>query len=165
MKTADHPVLIALTRQALPTLDRAKYRAASGVARGAYVLADCDSRPDVIILGSGSEVPLCVEAHKSLTSEGVGVRVVSMVCWEAFERQDADYRDLVLPPEVKPRVAVEAGVPLGWHRYVGRDGAVVALEKFGESAPCNVVMAHFGFTPEHVVEVCRKVMAQAASAC
>ena len=158
MKATDHPVLLALTRQSVPTLDRSKTRSAAGVARGAYVLADCDGRPDVIVLGTGSEVHLCVRAQEILAADGVRVRVVSMPCWEGFERQDADYRDLVLPPEITARVAVEAGVPLGWHRYVGRQGAIIAMQAFGESAPAKVLADHFGFTAEHVADVCRAVM-------
>ncbi|MCK4658809.1 MAG: transketolase [Phycisphaerae bacterium] len=158
LQTTDHPVLLALTRQNLPTLDRGEYGSASGVIRGAYVLADCDGQPDLIILATGSEVHLALRAYKVLTAEGVRVRVVSMPCWEAFERQEPAYRNEVLPPEVKARVAVEAGVPLGWHRYVGSEGAIVALGTFGESAPAGALMEHFGFEVEHLVEVCRKVM-------
>ena len=112
----------------------------------------------MIVLGTGSEVHLCVRAQEILAADGVRVRVVSMPCWEGFERQDADYRDLVLPPEITARVAVEAGVPLGWHRYVGRQGAIIAMQAFGESAPAKVLADHFGFTAEHVADVCRAVM-------
>ena len=164
MRTNQGPALMALSRQSLPTLDRSRYRSAGGVARGAYVLADCDGRPDVIILGSGSEVHLCLQAQDRLTAEGARVRVVSMPCWERFERQESDYRELVLPSEVQARVAVEAGVPFGWHRYVGPDGAVVGLDAFGESAPAERIMEHFGFTTEHVVAVCREVMRRTAPA-
>ncbi|MCP4592476.1 MAG: transketolase, partial [bacterium] len=161
MLTADRPALIALTRQNLPTLDRTSYRSAAGVARGAYVLADCAARPEVIILATGSEVQLGVQAHRMLSDQGVSVRLVSMPCWERFERQDGDYRDLVLPREVKARVAIEAGVPLGWHRYVGDEGSIIALESFGESAPAEALLTHFGFTVERVVEVCREAIQRA----
>jgi len=164
MRSPNRPALIALTRQNLPTLDRSKHRSAGGIARGAYVLLDCDERPDVILLGTGSEVHLCLQAGEVLTTEGVAVRVVSMPCWEVFERQEEAYRELVLPPEVKARVAVEAGVPLGWHRYVGLAGAVVAMETFGESAPIEALMKHFGFTTERVVSACREVMGRVACA-
>ncbi len=156
----DRPALMALTRQNVPTLDRSRYGSAAGVARGAYVLADGAGEPEVMILASGSEVSLAVEAHKLLMAEGVRVRVVSLPCWELFERQEPSYRDAVLPPQVKARVAVEAGVTLGWHRYVGPEGAIIGLETFGASAPAEQLMEYFGFTAKHVAAVCRAVLAR-----
>ena len=164
MQTPNRPALVALSRQNVPTLDRTEHRSAAGTARGAYVLLDCARRPDILILGTGTEVPLCLQAGEMLTDAGVAVRVVSMPCWEAFERQDEDYRDLVLPPEVTARVAVEAGVSLGWHRYVGSEGIVIALQTFGASAPAEALMKHFGFTAEDVARACREVISRATCA-
>ena len=147
------PVALSLSRQALPTLDRAKFAPAAGLARGAYVLADAEGgAPDVILMASGSEVPLCVEARETLSQQGVRARVVSMPCWELFEAQDAAYRESVLPRAVTARVAVEAGAALGWDRYAGPGGEIIAMHTFGSSAPTKDVMRHFGFTAEHVVE-------------
>ena len=158
MRTTDRPALIALTRQNVPTLDRKEYAAAAGAARGAYVLADSGSTPDLIVLATGSEVSLALGAYKLLQGEGVRVRVVSMPCQEVFDRQDAAYRAAVLPPSVQARVAVEAGVSFGWHRYVGTSGAIVGLDRFGDSAPAEKLWPLFGFTVPHVVEVCRGVL-------
>jgi transketolase len=147
------PVALSLSRQALPTFDRARYAAAAGTAKGAYVLADAEGgAPDVILMASGSEVMLCVEAQDALKGQGVKARVVSMPSWELFEAQGADYRAAVLPAAVTARVAVEAGAPLGWDRYVGPAGEIIAMRSFGASAPTKDVMRHFGFTREHVVE-------------
>jgi len=147
------PVALSLSRQALPTLDRARYAPATGLARGGYVLADAEGgAPDVILIASGSEVILCVEAREKLAAEGVKARVVSMPCWELFEAQSAEYRQSVLPPSVAARVAVEAASPLGWDRYAGPTGEIIAMRSFGASAPIKDVMRHFGFTTEHVVE-------------
>lgn len=146
------PALLVLTRQALPTLDRTRYAAAAGVARGAYVLADAKpGKPDVILIGTGSEVSVCIEAHETLAREGIASRVVSMPSWELFEDQDAAYRDSVLPPDVTARVSVEAASLVGWDRYVGRDGARIAMTGFGASAPARDLFNHFGFTPDKVV--------------
>ena len=153
------PVALLLTRQALPTLDRTRYAQASGVARGAYVLADAaDGSPDVLLLASGSEVTLCLDARDQLLNTGINARVVSMPSWEIFERQDQAYRDSVLPPAVEARVAVEAATTLGWDRYTGPRGAIIGMKTFGASAPIKVVMKHFGFTPEHVAEAARQVL-------
>jgi transketolase len=147
------PVALSLSRQALPTLDRAKYAPADGLARGGYVLADAEGgAPDVILMASGSEVILCVEAQDKLAAQGVGARVVSMPCWELFEAQDPEYRQSVLPSGITARVAVEAAAPLGWDRYAGLTGEIIAMRSFGASAPIKDVMRHFGFTTEHVVE-------------
>jgi transketolase len=159
MPLTREPVALLLTRQALPTLDRTRFASASGVAKGAYVLADAaDGAPDVLLLASGSEVTLCLDARDQLLTAGIKARVVSMPSWEIFEKQDRAYRASVLPPAVEARVAVEAATTLGWDRYVGPRGAVIGMKTFGASAPLKVVMKHFGFTPEHVVEVALKVL-------
>lgn len=146
----DRPVALILTRQNLPTLDREKYASADGVARGAYVLADSDN-PQVILMATGSEVSLCVEAYEQLKAEGIAARVVSMPCWELFEDQDQAYRDSVLPPQVTARVAVETAVQQGWDRYLGPGGRFIGMHSFGASAPVKDVMKRFGFTVENVV--------------
>jgi transketolase len=146
------PAALILSRQAMPTLDRTFYAAAEGVARGAYVLADTDGRePDVILIASGSELALAVDAYERLVPQGVAVRVVSMPSWALFERQSADYRDSVLTPEITARVAIEQASTFGWERYVGLTGAVVGMRTFGASAPLRELQTKFGFTPEAVV--------------
>jgi transketolase len=157
------PAALVLTRQALPTLDRsAGLGAASGVAKGAYVLADvAEGSPDVILLATGSEVQLALAARDELASEGIAARVVSMPCWELFDRQPAEYRDEVLPPAVTARVAVEQASTLGWDRYVGDGGAVVGMHTFGASAPLKQLLTKFGFTPEQVSQVARERVAAA----
>jgi transketolase len=160
MALKDSPASLVLSRQALPTLDRSRYASAAGVARGAYVLADQPgSRPDIILLASGSEVALCIAAHEQLQREGVASRVVSMPSWDLFERQDAAYRDSVLPAAVTARVSVEAAAALGWDRYVGPHGSIIAMRSFGLSAPGKVVQAHFGFDVEHVLAAARQQLA------
>ncbi len=152
-----HPVALVLSRQALPTFDRAKYGAASGLARGAYVMADPPSGPPaVILLATGSEVALCIEAHELLAADGIGARVVSMPSWEIFEEQSQDYRDSVLPPGIVARVAVEQAATFGWERYVGLTGAVVGMRTFGASAPLKALQQKFGFTPAHVVAMAKE---------
>ena len=159
MQLKHEPVVIALTRQAIPTFDRTKYGAASGVAKGAYVLADSTGTPDVILIGTGSEVQLCIGAYEKLTAEGVKARVVSMPCWELFEKQPAEYQaSEVLPPAVRARVAVEAGSTFGWTEFVGDDGEVVGHDDFGASAPIKDLMTHFGFTVDNVVAKARLTM-------
>jgi transketolase len=154
------PVALICSRQALPTIDRARYASAAGLARGAYVLADADDgRLDVILIGTGSEVGLCTTARELLAREGIGSRVVSMPSWEIFEDQDEAYRSSVLPPTVSARVTVEEASPLGWDRYAGSRGVVLAMRSFGMSAPMKVVAEHFGFTPELVVAAARKAIA------
>jgi len=157
------PAALVLTRQALPTLDRSEgLGAASGVARGAYVLAEAgNGTPDVILLATGSEVQLALAARDELASEGIAARVVSMPCWELFDRQPAEYRDEVLPPAVTARVAVEQASTLGWDRYVGDGGAVVGMHTFGASAPLKQLLTKFGFTPEQVSQVARERVAAA----
>jgi transketolase len=147
------PAAIVLSRQALPTFDRRRYASAAGVARGAYVMADTPGRePDIILIASGSEVSLVVEAHEALTSEGIRSRVVSMPSWDIFEHQPLSYRDNVLPPNVTARIAVEQGSTLGWERYVGAGGQVIGMETFGASAPLKELQRKFGFEPERIVE-------------
>ncbi len=159
MQRTDGPVALALSRQNLPTLDRAHLAPASGVRRGGYILADATGGPEVILIGTGSELSLCVQAHEQLTAQGVRARVVSMPCTSLFDRQDAAYREQVLPASCPARVAVEAGVAWGWQKYVGLQGIVLALDRFGASAPCADVMKHFGFTTEAVVEAARRALA------
>ena len=156
LRATDLPVLLVLTRQNLPTLDRAKYAAAKGLLRGGYVLADCSGMPEVILIGTGSEIQHCVGAHEKLTAEGVRCRVVSMPSTTIFDRQDTAYREQVLPPAVKARVAVEAGSRLSWAPYVGIDGAILGVEKFGASAPIKDVMREYGFTADRVLEAARE---------
>ena len=163
MELRHEPVALILTRQAVPTLDRAKYAAADDVAFGAYVLADAmDGRPDVVLLATGSEVPLCVEAYEHLTAEGIKARVVSMPSWELFERYCADhpdYRERVLPTSVAARVSVEKASTLGWARYVGASGESLGMETFGASAPLKELQQKFGFTLENVVRAVKRQIA------
>ncbi|HYO53702.1 transketolase [Archangium sp.] len=155
------PVVMVLSRQAAPTLDRTKYGSASGVAKGAYVLADSEGTPEVILIGTGTEVQLCLQAYEQLKSQGVKARVVSMPSWELFERQDEAYREQVLPSGVRARVAVEKAATFGWERWVGLRGAVVGMRSFGASAPLKALQQKFGFTVDNVVKVAREVMEQA----
>ena len=151
------PVALVLTRQDVPILDRARYAAAAGLEHGAYVLADPpEGDPELILIGTGSEVHLCVDAYEQLTSEGERVRVVSMPSWQLFDLEPADHREQVLPPDVKARVAVEQASTLGWERFVGSGGAVIGMHTFGASAPLKDVQRKFGFTPETVVETDRR---------
>jgi len=160
MPLTDRPAALVLTRQNLPTVDRTKYAAASDVAKGAYVLADASKgKPAVILMGTGSEVGLCVEAYEQLTKEGIAARVVSMPCWELFEAQDEAYRNSVLPPEVTVRVGVEAAASFGWDRYLGPSGRFVGMKSFGASAPGPAVMKYFGFTTENVVATAKAALA------
>jgi transketolase len=157
----DAPALLALTRQPLPTLDRSRYAAASGLACGGYILSGADNdRPDVILIGTGSEVSLCVAAAEMLAGENIAARVVSLPSWQLFDRQDEAYRDSVLPKAVKARVSVEAGSTRGWERYVGADGAMIGLDHFGASAPIKDLMNAFGFTADHVVEAAKAQIAK-----
>jgi transketolase len=156
------PAALVLTRQALPTLDRSALGAASGVANGAYILAEASGgRPDLLLLATGSEVHLALEARDELEVDGIATRVVSMPCWELFDRQPPEYRDRVLPPEVTARVAVEQASTLGWDRYVGGGGAIIGMHTFGASAPLKQLLTKFGFTPEQVAQAARERMAAA----
>ncbi len=156
-----HPAALILTRQNLPTLDREKYAPASGLQRGGYVLADApDGKPEVILIGTGSEVSLCVGAYEKLIAEGIKARVVSLPCWELFDVQPAQYRDSVLPPDVTRRVAVELGVKQGWEKYIGRCGIFIGMCGFGASAPIGALMKYFGFTVDAVVVAAKKMCAR-----
>jgi transketolase len=161
MQLRHEPAVLVLSRQALPTLDRKKYAPASGVARGAYVLADASGEdPEVILIASGSEVSLAVEAHEKLIAEGIRSRVVSMPSWDIFEHQTQEYRDSVLPPHVKVRVAVEQASTFGWERYVGRAGCVIGMKTFGASAPLKELQRKFGFEPDQVVTVAKDLLSR-----
>jgi transketolase len=145
------PVALILSRQSVPTLDREQFASAEGLRRGAYILADApQQQPRLILIASGSEVGLMVAAREKLLEHQIPVRLVSMPSWELFEAQSRDYRDSVLPPSVGARLAIEAGVPLGWHRYVGDDGDVIGIERYGASAPGPILMREFGFSVENV---------------
>jgi transketolase len=160
MQLKHKAAVLVLTRQPVPTLDRGKFAAASGVARGAYVLADAEGSPEVILMGTGSEVSLCMSAYEQLTSEGVKARVVSMPCWSLFEQQSDDYKKQVFPPSVRARVSVEAAATLGWDRYVGPTRKIIGMHRFGASAPIKDLLKKFGFTTEKVVEAARASIAQ-----
>ncbi len=161
MKLRHEPAVLVLSRQPIPTFDRQRYAAATGVARGAYVLADAEGgKPEVLLLGTGSEVALCLGAAERLAGEGIGARVVSMPSWELFEHQDLSYRDSVLPPEVIARVSVEQAATFGWERYVGQTGARIGMETFGASAPLKELQKKFGFTVDRVVEAARAQLAR-----
>ena len=157
IETRDRPVALILTRQHVPTLNRSEFASEDGLRRGAYILADApQGNPHLILIASGSEVGLIVAAREALQEQHIAVRLVSMPSWELFEIQSRDYRDSVLPPSVHARLAVEAGVTQGWHRYVGDQGDVIGVDRFGASAPGPVVMREYGFTVEHV---CRRALA------
>ena len=161
VQSHDRPTALVLSRQAMPTFDRAKYAPASGVAKGAYVLADAaNGKPEVILMGTGSEVWLCVAAYERLKSEGVNARVVSMPSWDIFEQQSEDYKKQVLPAEIKARVAVEMASTFGWSQYVGPSGVVLGMHRFGASAPLKDLLKKFGFTTENVVAAAREAMAK-----
>ena len=158
MHLQHQPAALVLTRQALPTLDRSKYASATGVARGAYILAEAeDGKPDVILLGTGSEVSLCVDAYEKLELAGINTRVVSMPSWDLFERQDRSYREQVLPPGITARVSVEQGSTLGWDRYVSLKGRIIGMHTFGASAPLKDLQKYFGFTVDAVVQAAREL--------
>ncbi len=163
MPLTHRPAALILSRQALPTLDRTKYASAAGVKYGAYVLGDApDGKPDVILIGTGSEVAMCLDAYERLRGEGIKARVVSMPSWELFELQSKEYRASVLPPTVTARVSVEAAGIFGWSRYVGLDGTSIGMHSFGASAPIKELLKHFGFTVDHVVAAAREQLAKAA---
>ena len=161
MELHHQPACLILSRQALPTLDRSKYGPASGVAKGAYVLADAKGgKPEILLLATGSEVSLCIRAYEQLAEEGIGARVVSMPSWELFEQQSQEYRDSVIPPEVTARVSVEQASTLGWDRYVGLVGRTIGMKMFGASAPLKELQKKFGFTPETVVATAKELLAK-----
>ena len=159
MQLKHNPVSLVLSRQALPTVDRSKYAAASGVAKGGYILADAPSgKPELILIGTGSELQWCVAAYEKLTADGIKARVVSMASTDLFDAQDDAYKKSVLPPAVKARVSVEAGSVFGWERYVGTEGAIIGLTTFGASAPLKDVMKKYGFTVDHVIAAAKEVL-------
>jgi transketolase len=161
MQLRHQPAALVISRQPLPTLDRSKYAAATGVFRGAYVLADAsDGKPEVILIGSGSELSLAVEAHEKLIAEGIRCRVVSMPSWDIFEHQSKEYRDSVLPPAVIARVAVEQASTFGWERYVGNSGQVIGMKTFGASAPLKELQRKFGFEPDQVTAAAKQQLAR-----
>ena len=158
LKTTNGPVALILSRQSLPVLDRSFYPSATALAKGAYILADTKGKPDAILIGSGSEVAVCLEAQKALDSQGVSARVVSMPSWELFERTSQKYKEAVLPPKVGVRVAVEAGISMGWERYVGTRGAVVGIDRFGASAPGATVMEKYGMKAAAIVAKTKELL-------
>jgi transketolase len=159
MQLRHEPAVLALSRQALPTIDRSKYAPASGVSRGAYVLADASrGNPEVILIASGSEVSLVVEAHEKLVAEGIRSRVISMPSWDIFEHQPQEYQDEVLPPKVTARVAVEQASTFGWERYVGATGRIIGMKTFGASAPLKELQRKFGFEPDHVAAAAKELL-------
>jgi len=158
---SQRPTALSLSRQPLPTFDRKICSSATGLRRGGYILVDDEKRaPQVILISTGSEVALCLAAYDELQKQGVRTRVVSMPSWELFEEQDSAYRDEVLPPAVRARVSVEAASPMGWDRYVGSDGARIAMTTFGASGPYKEVYRHFHFTPEHIIEAVKEQIAR-----
>ena len=161
MEQQHRPAALVLTRQNVPTIDRDTYAPVSGVRRGAYILADAeDAKPDVILIATGSEVALCLDAYEQLKKEGVSARVVSMPCWSLFEEQDEAYRNEVLPPEIKARVTIEQASAFGWERYAGATGSIIGMKTFGASAPLKALQGKFGFTPENLLAEARKQIEQ-----
>jgi transketolase len=159
LQLQESPATLVLSRQPMPTLDRSKYAPASGVAKGAYVLADAPGgKPDVILMGTGSELSLCVSAYEKLAAEGIHARVVSMPSWELFDKQEATYKDSVLPPSVTARLSVEMGATFGWQRYTGIKGRNIGMHRFGASAPIKDLLKYFGFTVDHVVAEAHAVL-------
>jgi transketolase len=158
VETRDRPTALILTRQNLPILDRTKFASAEGLRQGGYILAEPDRKLDIILIATGSEVSLIVEAQARLKAQGVGARLVSLPSWELFQAQSEDYRQKVLPADVKARLAVEAGSPLGWREYVGDQGDVIGVDRFGASAPGELVMREYGFTVENVVARALKLL-------
>jgi transketolase len=160
MERADRPAVIVLSRQNIPTLDRGSYGPATGVAKGAYVLKDAaNGRPDCILIGTGSELQICLDAATKLAEAGVQARVVSMPCWDLFEEQDAAYREGVLPAAVTARVACEAACGFGWDRWIGPRGRFVGMRSFGASGPAPALYKHFGITAEAVTQAAKDSMA------
>jgi transketolase len=158
IKTTNGPVALILSRQSLPVLDRSYYPSATALAKGGYILSDSNGKTDAILIGSGSEVSICLEAQKALAKQKVSARVVSMPSWELFERTSQSYKDAVLPPQVTARVAVEAGISMGWERYVGSRGAVVGIDRFGASAPGSTVMDKYGMKAATIVAKTKELL-------
>ena len=146
------PVAIVLTRQGLPITDQEKYTKAKTLEKGAYIISEAEAEPDLILIGTGSEVQLVLAAQEKLKGENIHAQVVSMPSWELFEKQSADYKEKVFPKNLRKRLAVEAASPMGWCKYVTDEGDVIGIDRFGESAPGEEVMQEFGFSVEHVVE-------------
>jgi transketolase len=164
MQLHHEPAVLVLTRQAVPTIDRTKYAPAAGLARGAYIIADASNRdPEVILIGTGSEVSLCLAAYEQLTAEGVRARVVSMPSWELFDDQEQSYREYVLPPKVRARVSVEQASDFGWSKYTGSEGHNIGIESFGASAPLKQLQKKFGFSAEHIVTAAKSQIAKHGS--
>jgi transketolase len=160
IESTSTPTMLALSRQNLPTLDRSVYAAADGLSKGAYVLKDFGSgTPDIILLASGSEVSLITTAGEALAADGINVRLVSFPCWKLFSAQDAAYQESVLPKAVTKRLAVEAGVSLGWERWIGLDGDIISIERFGASAPAKILAEKFGFTADNVIARAKALLA------
>ena len=153
----DNPAALLLTRQGLPVIDQSKYGSAVNLSKGAYVLVGAD-KPDILLLASGSEVSVAMEAAEKLAAEGISAQVISMPCWKLFEKQDKEYRDSVIPPSVKPRVGIEAGVEQGWWKWLGDRGAFIGMSSFGASAPAKVCFEKFGITTENVIIAAKKAM-------
>jgi len=158
LEVKDRPIALVLTRQAVPSVDRTKFASADDALKGAYILADSDGTPDVILMGTGSEVQLCLNAYEQLKKDGIKVRVVCMPCWTLFERQSLEYKKSVLPGSAKTRIAVEAGSKFGWEKYTGDHGVVIGLDNFGSSAPYKELYKEFGLTVENIVETAKKAL-------
>jgi transketolase len=161
VERTDGPTALVFTRQGLPIIDQSLYGVASGVHRGAYVLWESSATPDLILMGTGSEVPIALEAGKALAAEGINVRVVSMPSLDIFDAQPRSYRDSILPPHVTARVSIEAGVTLGWDRYTGLAGMAIGIDHFGASAPFATIYREFGLTSERVAEEARNILNRA----
>ena len=159
LSQTNRPTALVLTRQNVPTMDRTAMSAAEGTRRGGYVLMDGPDTPDVILIGTGSEVAICVQAAETLGQQGVNARVVSMPCQKLFDEQSNEYRESVLPSTVRARIAVEAGIELGWQKYIGPDGRFIGMSTFGASAPYEVLYRYFGITAERVVQTARELVA------
>ena len=165
MQLQRQPAILVLTRQGIPTLDRTRFAPAGGLAKGAYVLADAgNGKPEVLLLASGSEVSLCVQAYEELKGQGIHARVVSMPSWGLFEQQSQEYRDSVLPPEVTARVSVEQATTFGWSKYVGSNGTSLGIDTYGASAPYKDLLQHFGFTVDRVVAAAKQQVETAVNA-
>ena len=162
LERADGPVALSFSREKVATLDRSDLAAADGVERGAYVLWDSAESPDLILIGTGAQLGLALAAGRKIAEDGTAVRVVSMPCWELFSEQTQDYRDSVLPPDVKARLSVEAGVELGWSKWVGDEGGSISIEHFGASAPGPTVLAEFGYSIDNVVSRATALLARVA---
>jgi transketolase len=159
MQITDHPSAMVLSRQNVPTMDPAKVASAAGAQKGGYIVSDCQGAPQAILIGTGTELMLCLKAQEQLATQGIAVRVVSMPCCELFDEQSKEYRDEVLPPSVTLRLACEAGLRLGWDKYIGLDGLFVGMTGFGASGPADQLYKHFKITPEQIVLLIRNALA------